>query len=1053
MIRSSYWRALLLGVALTSGAAFADNPGTNRLQPMWGAIDPFWGAIDPFWGAIDPFGGTNKPAWGAIDPFGGTNSPAWGAIDPFSGANRPAWGAIDPFWGAIDPFWGAIDPFHSTLSSTSDALNPAYGRVSPFWGNTSLYWGKVNPFWGAIDPFSGSNTPAWGAIDPFWGAIDPFGGTNTPSWGAIDPFWGAIDPFWGAIDPFWKNVGPFWLNAGPQWGNIDAAWSQLQSTNATDYAALQQQLQTFIASAKAAWGAQYEQATNKTFMDGFVAPLLAKYGINPDDPSSLASVDANARSAFFMSLYDGLMGYSGMPRVDWWMAATHWTPLLTQIENPGTHTVIGILDSKFTDQSTNVAHLEFVGGYDYFVNDHGAAVASLLASQHTAGNVMGIAPNSPVLLYNPFDYTGTASWDDVAAGINALYARGASVINASLGVPGQVLSDEWATIMTSSAVNQTGHAFVLVKAAGNEGVVQTTDVNWIGSQAPNNLILVGSVGPTGMISSFSNTPGTACILVNGTCQQQNMLMYHFLVAPGENILVSDNSGGVMRVSGTSFAAPLVSGAVALLQDRWPWLKDHPDETTQIIFRSARDLGAPGVDPIYGWGELDIEASQSPLSFDNLTVLQPGTLPNGDYTYSATIPAATLKAAVLDPGQLNLWQQQGGYIIAFETIGATFRDFEIPLSSLLTGQNVNLGGENKPYQSYLYQRLIDWANAPGAASFNARANRFTNGEWSLSLTATQSSPEEMRHDTAPIHYEFAAVDRRTGFGLRFGEGSGAYSFTGVSGFSLRSDFDPATGGVNPVLGFASGGAYGQAEMTLGKARFSFGYTQKTDDHMYLDPTYGPVLEEKLAPNRAFASLFSVDYELVKSVKLNASFTNLRESDGLLGAQGAGLFNMVQGSNTAATTVGASFDLTGGWKLLASATTATSASPQFSNGALSFTTPHLNSTAYELVAMTSELFADRDSFRISLAQPLHIESGALQYRSMQVVDRETGELSNFTQTWNVSGKREYRMEALYGLPVLEGAAQLEGYALVDVNPHMSVTGAPELALGWSLRFALN
>jgi len=990
-----------------------------------------WGPIDPFWGPIDPFQGNIQPAWGPIDPFWGPIDPFWGPIDPFQGTNQQS-------WGPIDPFWGPIDPFYATVSSTSNTVNPQYGVISPFWGDT-------RPFWGPIDPF-------WGPIDPFWGPIDPFQGTNQQSWGPIDPFWGPIDPFWGPIDPFWKSVGPYWSAAGPDWGTINASWAQLQATNATDYSALQQQLQTFLANAEAVWGDVIQKATGKTFAE-FSGPLLAKYGINPDDPSSLVNVDALARSQFMLNWYDALMGYSGMPRVDWWMAATHWTPLITQIQNPGTHAVIGILDSKFTDTSTNVANLQFVGGYDYYVNDHGAAVASLLASQHTPGNVMGIAPNSPVLLYNPFDYTGTAGWGDVAAGINALYAHGATVINASLGVPGQVLSDEWAAIMTSPLVNQPGQSFVLVKAAGNEGVVQSTDVNWIGSQAPNNLIIVGSVGPSGVISSFSNTPGQACILIGGVCQEQNKLMYHYLVAPGENILVSDNNGGVMRVSGTSFAAPLVAGAVALLQDRWPWLKQYPDETTQIIFRSARDLGAPGVDPVYGWGELDIAASQSPLSFDNLTVLEPGTTPNADYTYGETMPISTLKAAVLDPGQLSLWQQQGAYIIAFESIGATFRDFAIPLSSLLTGQNVGLGGENKPFESYLYQRLIDWANAPSAFSFNTRSSNYRNGDWSLSLTATQSSPDEVRHNAGPIHYEFAAVNTRTGLGLRFGEGSGAYSFAAGNGFSLRSDFDPATGGVNPVLGFASGGAYGRAEMAVGRVRFGFGYTQKRDDHMYLDPKYGPVLEENLAPNRASASLFTVDYELTKSVRLNASYTNLHEADGLLGAQGGGFFDMVGGTETAATTVGASFELSGGWKLLASATTADSRSPKFAGGALSFTTANLSSTAYEVVAMKSGLFDDNDSFRLSLAQPLHLESGALQYRSLQVVDRQTGELGSFSQTWNVSGKREYRGEALYGLPVLEGAARLEGYALVDLNPHLSKTGAPELALGWRLRFGLN
>lgn len=56
----------------------------------------------------------------------------------------------------------------------------------------------------------------------------------------------------------------------------------------------------------------------------------------------------------------------------------------------------------------------------------------------------------------------------------------------------------------------------------------------------------------------------------------------------------------------------MSGAIALLHDRWPWLAQHPDATTDIILKSARDLGAPGVDPVYGAGLLDVTASQSGL---------------------------------------------------------------------------------------------------------------------------------------------------------------------------------------------------------------------------------------------------------------------------------------------------------------------------------------------------------------------------------------------------------------------------------------------------------
>ena len=115
-----------------------------------------------------------------------------------------------------------------------------------------------------------------------------------------------------------------------------------------------------------------------------------------------------------------------------------------------------------------------------------------------------------------------------------------------------------------------------------------------------------------------------------------------------------------------------------------------------------------MDPVYGWGELNIEASQSPLDFNNLVVYQPysyngksvstgllgtGILPNSPLF--ANWSAKSLKASVLNPGQLALWQNQSAYVVAFENIGATYRDFSIPLSSMLVNKSQTVNGSSNP----------------------------------------------------------------------------------------------------------------------------------------------------------------------------------------------------------------------------------------------------------------------------------------------------------------------------------------------------------------------
>ena len=922
----------------------------------------------------------------------------------------------------------------NSLRLAPDAT-PTYGTIKPFYGTINPFYGSINPFYGSINPFYGQISPFWGDITPFWGTINPFYGSINPFYGDNDQFWGTINPFYGNINPFWATIGPYWQAAGPQWGTINTSWGQLQASNATDYSSLQSQLKDFIGQAANFWGPAVQKYTNKNFADGFANDMLAKYGIDPNDPASLAGADAATRSFFFLNWYDGLMNFTGVDHVDWWMPAVHWSPALTQIQGAN-RSVVGILDSTVDASNADVNHIVTVGGYRYYVNDHGAAVASLIAAKQDGQGVMGIAPDTDIHLYNPFDATGTASWDDVAQGIAKLYASGAHVVNASLGVPGTTVSNEWVNILSGPLLSSRASGLVIVKAAGNEGVTQTQNVPWLlGLQAPNNLLIVGSVGPTGEISPFSNTPGEACFTLLGLCAEQNKLKYRFLVAPGELMLVSDNAGGVTRMSGTSFAAPLVTGAVALLQERWPWLQQHANETVQIILQSATDLGAPGVDPVYGWGELNIEASQSPLNFNNLTVYQPYTY-TGKQVSSPLFPnssAAALKASVLSPGQLNLWQQQNAFVVAFETIGSTYRDFTIPLSSMLVGKSQNVNGASNPFQSYLYQRMIDWAHGVKSLSFDSQTMPLGEGAWHLGMVTTQSTEDEARRGEGPFHAEFVASNSDDGIELRLGEGSGAHALMGDGGFALRSDFDPATGGVNPVLGFASGGMYASGGIAVAPGvKLSLGFSQKSDDHTYIDPTFGPLQDVPLPTNRAAAALVAVDYKLADNVSVNASYTSLNEASGLLGLQGSGAFALAGGARTQGTTIGAKAALSNGWTLSGSATLARTTAPQNTLSGLSLAQSGLQSTAYEFVAAKTGLFGDLDVLRLSLAQPLHVESGALQYTSLQVIDRLTGDVGPVTQTWNIAGNREYRMEALYSVPVFEGAAEVNGFGLLDLNP---------------------
>jgi hypothetical protein len=103
------------------------------------------------------------------------------------------------------------------------------------------------------------------------------------------------------------------------------------------------------------------------------------------------------------------------------------------------------------------------------------------------------------------------------------------------------------------------------------------------------------------------------------------------------------------------------------------------------------------------------------------------------------------------------------------------------------------------------------------------------------------------------------------------------------------------------------------------------------------------------------------------------------------------------------------------------------------------------------MKTSLFGEADKLRVSFAQPLQVETGTLEFRSLQVVDRTTGELGPVTQRWQLGGSREYRAEAIYAVPVFEGQAEVSGFALLELN-RSPLSGGPQNAVSLGTQFRI-
>ncbi|UVO49494.1 S8 family serine peptidase [Sphingomonas sp. SUN019] len=965
--------------------------------------------------------------------------------------------------GAITALVAALAPFSvgaQTTASPTPASTPASVPATPVARPIVALGGAVNPlanirtFQGDIDPLIGNIRTFNGDLTPYIGNIRTFSGELNPYIGNIRTFWGGLAPAEGELDPLIGNIRTFWDSFSVGSKTTLTAWANIRTFDQApaEYQALAGSLNTMITQSQQIYGPAVQARTGLSFAAGFSNPLLARYGIDLSRPETLATLSPGLRQQFFLDWYDGLMNFSGMDQVDHWMTEVNWSPSITATIGEGKRSIIGLLDFTVTGDGTK--NITRYNGISNFTNGHGSAVASLMIAAHDGRGVMGIAPMASVVAYNPFDSSGTANWDDVRNGVLMLAQNNASIINMSLGVPGSTLNQGWNDVFADPAVAAATKSSVFVIAAGNDGSTQTQNVAWNFATNPN-LIVVGSVDPTGTISAFSNRPGTACLTNNGVCSAGNRLMDRFLVAPGEMILVSDGLGGVTRVSGTSFAAPLVSGTIALLHDRWPWLANYPKESVDIILRSAKDLGAPGVDPIYGRGELDVTAALSPLSFEGLKW----------YEYKDGKISETQAKKIRNPKEVAKWEAAGMFFYAYEDIGNSFRDFAIPMSSKLVGQTaLSSGGTMEQLQAYIYSRFIAWIGAGGKAgqagpgfvgalSFSSPVQ--TSGGLNYSMAIAPRTPQVgFRQPNVPYQsaVRFSVPDGRASFTM--GEGDGAIVLGSLNGTGIASDYNPYTGGSNPLLGFASGGGYGQVAISIGdRVKVSSGFSQRK---LVRDVRQMSIPDRidfgSIAPYQASAQTFSVSYTMSYAVQLTGTYTRLEEGSALLGTQSIDPADLRDGSITEGASLGAEVRLTPTLLLTATGMMARTNSGDSARQSLAVSSGGLISSAFQVSGTKRKILNRNDSIRFTVSQPMHMESGAIDFTAVKVVNRQTGELGPVTQRIDlVSPERQFIGEATYGMAVMDGAAEVRLFGQATLKGPTTEL-APAVMAGAGFRLAL-
>jgi len=162
-----------------------------------------------------------------------------------------------------------------------------------------------------------------------------------------------------------------------------------------------------------------------------------------------------------------------------------------------------------------------------------------------------------------------------------------------------------------------GSEMVLVVAAGNQDnlYVQNPATFASATDADGNLLLGGKMIIAGMWNEAFNQiegarSGHVCKDYTTQCNDKYRTSDFYLLAPGANITSTWFDGTYKSQSGTSMAAPVITGAVAVLHQQWPYMKG--ENLVQVLLQTA-NKNIEGYDVnTHGQGLLDLKKATEPI---------------------------------------------------------------------------------------------------------------------------------------------------------------------------------------------------------------------------------------------------------------------------------------------------------------------------------------------------------------------------------------------------------------------------------------------------------
>ena len=605
------------------------------------------------------------------------------------------------------------------------------------------------------------------------------------------------------------------------------------------------------------------------------------------------------------------------------------------------------------------------------------------------------------------DFTGI---DNFFSSLFEIYNQyDVDIVNNSYGYSGNIIDYTEAQVRyafpkTITEMSQIGtpdsQKTIYVWAAGNAGGYADQGVDFSSPELlpgmahyipeiQGHSIAVASVDENGSISSFSSRCGVAqdyCISAPGgsitaaypTSTSDTGIYIGNTNDDNYNNCIQDNSCFAVT-SGTSFAAPFVSGGLAVIADYFEGQLGSK-EIVDRLFSTANKKGVYSDKAIYGQGLMDLGAATAPVG--QVSAMLTGTLSG------AMVPALFTGIQLTSPsfGDAVSNGVANQTIIFFDELNAPFRGAVENLTTDYRNQIINLDGYEHMYQST--PQIID------SQDNVLEVSNYKNQNLSYGLINSMHLIEAYQDSNQFFTYFNKENDSFVSHGINGSWALGIFQDKDLRYKSqLRSQFS------NPWLNFSAGGT-------------SFGSVYKFQHNLDVAFLISSG-RNRFQANEVFGESNSSTVAMIelqpKNYMPSIQFGILKENDANLGLSGSGAFNGNSGQMTSFVGISDSINLFGG-KFFSSLYIGKSPGTSNNEGMINSITD-IQSSAFGMGFLKQSIFNSGDELLLSIDQPMRTESGEMNLRVPVYRTKERNVLFNsFGFTLRPSG-REVHSKARY------------------------------------------